>query len=60
MATASTALYQHLVSDARCTACGHNEPCRHRHDLTAAILNYGVLPQRRPGLIKAGLRQMEL
>jgi hypothetical protein len=52
----------HLVSDAagRCVACLRAEPCRRRDELTVAILAFGALPRRRPGLTMAGLRRTEI
>lgn len=59
---AQAELYEHLLSDAggRCATCHETEPCGRRHELTAAILSYGALPHRRPGLTKAGLRRTEV
>jgi hypothetical protein len=52
-------LYAHLASDTagRCMVCRQAEPCFGRAELTTAILGYGALPRRRPGLTKAGLRR---
>jgi hypothetical protein len=54
-------LYLHLTGDGfgRCTSCGEIEPCLSREKLAVAILAYGVLPRRRPGLTKAGLRVID-
>jgi hypothetical protein len=52
-------LYEHLFVDAggRCTGCGELEPCRRRYELHQALLRYGCLPRRVPGITKAGLRR---
>jgi len=49
---AQAELYEHLHADnaGRCPTCRKPETCRKRQELTADILDYGVLPQRRPGI----------
>jgi hypothetical protein len=53
-------LRDHLATDAggRCVGCDGSEPCWQRAELTGAILAYGQLPRRRPGLTRAGLRRV--
>ena len=55
-----TELYEHVIANARgrCEVCHEIEPCLRRNDLTQAILAYGCLPRRVPGLTKAGLRRV--
>ena len=57
---AQSALNEHLASgpDGRCVSCREVEPCASRMRWLAVFARYGRLPQRRPGLTKAGLRQL--
>jgi hypothetical protein len=56
---AQAELERHLVTgaDGRCLGCGQVEPCAVRGHIEAVFRQYGRLPQRRPGVTKAGLRQ---
>lgn len=53
---------RHLVatSGGRCHGCGELEPCAARDHLSRVFAGYGLLPRRRPGATRAGLRQLRV
>ena len=57
---AQAELERHLVTrpDGRCTSCGGVEPCRTRERLGSVFALYGRLPKRRPGVTRAGPRDI--
>jgi hypothetical protein len=58
---AQAELERHLVTglDGRCTGCRQVEPCAERARIEAVFIEYGRLPKRRPGVTRAGIRQIE-
>jgi hypothetical protein len=59
---AQVELERHLVIglDGRCLACREIEPCGERVRTSGVFARYRQLPQRRPGMTKAGLRRAEV
>jgi hypothetical protein len=62
LARAQVELERHLAvgPDGRCRTCGGVEPCQGRIRDGRVFARYGLLPKRRPGVTKLGLRRIDL